>query len=97
MCNSKSVNATVATVSVSAVCAAGVAGQLEITVAGPFWPASSCSAQTDTPQANSMLYTIAVILLIAPEFQLILMSKPLSTRARSAIREAIRIRFTGES
>jgi hypothetical protein len=44
-----------------------------------------------------MLYTIAVILLIAPEFQLILMSKPLSMRARSAIREAIRIRFTGES
>jgi len=44
-----------------------------------------------------MLYTIAVIPLIAAEFQLILMSKPLSTRARSAIGEAIRIRFTGES
>jgi hypothetical protein len=58
--------------------------------------AQLCSAQTDTPQENSMLYTIAVILLIAPEFQLILMSTPLSTRW-SAIREAIRIRFTGES
>jgi len=44
-----------------------------------------------------MLYTIAVILLIAPEFQLILMSKSLSTRAQSAIGEAIRIRFNGES
>jgi hypothetical protein len=45
-----------------------------------------------------MQYTIAVILLIALEsFQLILMSKPLSTCARSTIREAIRIRFTGES
>jgi hypothetical protein len=48
-------------------------------------------------QENSMLYTIAVILLIAPEFQLILMSKSLSTRAQSAIGEAIRIRFNGES
>jgi hypothetical protein len=44
-----------------------------------------------------MLYTIVVILPIAAEFQLILMSKPLSTRARSAIGEAIRIRFAGES
>ena len=48
-------------------------------------------------QENSMQYTIAVILLIALEFQLILMSKSLSTRPRSAIGEAIRIRFTGES
>ena len=60
-------------------------------------PAPSCSVQADTPQENSMLYTIAVILLIGPEFHLIRISKPLSTRARSAIREAIRIRFTGES
>ena len=59
--------------------------------------AFACSVQTDTPQENLLLYTIAVILLIAPEFQLIRISKPLSTRARSAIREAIRIRFTGES
>ena len=44
-----------------------------------------------------MQYTIAVVLLIAVEFQLILMSKALSMRARSAIRDAIRIRFTGES
>ena len=44
-----------------------------------------------------MQYTIAVILLIALEFQLILMSKSLSTRARSKIGAAIRIRFTGES
>ena len=44
-----------------------------------------------------MQYTIAIVLLIAPESQLILMSKPLSTRARSAISEAIRICFTGES
>jgi hypothetical protein len=44
-----------------------------------------------------MQYTIAVILLIASEFQLILMSKPLSMGARSAIREAMRIRFTGKS
>jgi hypothetical protein len=43
-----------------------------------------------------MQYTIAVILRIAPEFQLILMSKSLSTRAGSAIGKAIRIRFTGE-
>ena len=44
-----------------------------------------------------MQYTIAVVLLIALEFQLILMSKSLSTRARSAITETIRVRFTAES
>jgi hypothetical protein len=65
------------------------------------WASPTPEALRDTivlarwESAESMLTLVREA--YAPEFQLILMSKPLSMRARSAIREAIRIRFTGES